>query len=375
MLRGIPTQAGGMNPVDSEIKSSGSVPKRVDQRELLPQRVYRFRMLGMGLAALPLGIVMHEHQAPVGSWIWGVFTCALWPQLAYWRAQRSPNRFNAELHNLMFDSAIAGSWAALLHFTVLPAVLLTTVATADKINTGVRGLWRRSLPGMVLAMLVAGSLTGFAFQPETSMPALLACLPIMLIHTLSVSLASSRLVHKVRRQNRQLDELSRQDVLTGLNNRRSWQLQAGSLLERRHATGRAATLIMIDVDRFKDINDRHGHVLGDDVLCNIAVILRRGNGADAHIARFGRDEFAIALPVALAEATVVAERIRRAVEELSLDHAPDLRCSISLGLAEAGDTDVDLRQWMESADRALYRAKQSGRNNTVLADRPVTVSA
>ncbi len=363
-----------MNLINSEIKSANSSPERARQRDLLPQKIYRFRILGMGLAGLPLGVVLYEIQAPLASWIWGVFTCLLWPQLAYWLAQRNQNRFNAELHNLMFDSAIAGSWAALMHFSVLPAVLLITVATADKINTGVRGLWRRSLPGILLAMLVTGSLTGFAFQPETSMLALLACLPIMLIHTLGVSLASSRLVHRVQQQNRQLDELSRVDMLTGLNNRRSWQDLASTLLEHHHTKRQPATLMMIDVDRFKEINDRYGHILGDDVLCNIAAILRRDSTSDAHIGRFGGDEFAIALPLTLAEARVIAEHMRRAVEELNLTQAPALRCSISIGLSEADDICTNLRQWLESADQALYQAKQSGRNSTAHADQSIMAS-
>lgn len=355
--------------------STSQRPVRSNQRDLLPQRVYRFRILGMGLAGLPLGLVMHEHHAPIGSWLWGIFTCLLWPHLAYWRARRSKHPFDTELHNLMFDSAIAGSWLPLMHFTVLPSVLVVTVATADKINTGVRNLWRRSLPGMLLAILAAGLLTGFAFQPETSMPVLLACLPVMLIHTMSVSMASYRLVRRVQQQNQRLDELSRVDVLTGLDNRGSWQNHAETLLQQRHADGRAATLMMVDVDCFKDINDRHGHVLGDDVLCGIAHVLRQGNGADAHIGRFGGDEFAIALPGTLAEAKVVAERIRRTVEGLELPQAPGLRCSISLGLAEAGDADTSLREWIESADRALYRAKQAGRNRTVSDGREQLTSA
>lgn len=338
---------------------------RVDQRDLLPQRVYRFRMLGMGLAGLPLGLVLHELEAPIGSWLWAVFTCVLWPQLAYWRARRSRTPFNTELRNLMFDSAIAGSWVPLLHFNVLPSVLLLTVATADKINSGVRDLWRRSLPGMLLAILATGLLTGFAFRPETSMPVLLACVPIMLIHTMGVSLASYRLVRRVQRQNQRLDELSRIDALTGLDNRGSWQDHAEALLAQRHVDGRAATLMMVDVDAFKEINDQHGHILGDDVLRSIAAILRQGTGEDAHIGRFGGDEFAIALPATLAEASVVAERIRRMVEKLDLPQAPALRCSISLGLAEADGIDTGLRQWMESADRALYQAKQTGRNRIV----------
>ncbi len=359
-----------MNLPGADIGASGGRPARPSQRDLLPQRVYRFRMLGMGLSALPLGLVLHEHQAPIGSWIWAVLTCLLWPQVAYWRARRSRTPFDTELRNLMLDSAIAGSWVVLMHFTVLPSVLVVIVATADKINTGVRDLWRRSLPGMLLAVLLGGLLTGFAFQPETSMPVLLACLPIMLIHTMGVSLASYRLVRRVQRQNRQLDELSRIDVLTGLDNRGSWQDHASALLEQSHAVGHAATLMMVDVDCFKDINDRHGHTLGDDVLCHIAAILRDGHGADAHIGRFGGDEFAMALPATLAEATVVAERIRHAVEKLDLPQVPGLRCSISIGLAEVGDASGSLREWIESADRALYRAKQAGRNRTA-SDSPV----
>ncbi|MEO9080237.1 MAG: diguanylate cyclase [Rhodanobacter sp.] len=340
-------------------------PARSNQRDLLPHRVYRFRMLGMGLAGLPLCLVLQEHHAPIGSWLWSIFTCLLWPQLAYWRARRSRTPFNTELHNLMFDSAIAGSWVVLMHFNVLPSVLMITVATADKINTGVRNLWRRSLPGMLLAILAGGLLTGFAFQPETSMPVLLACLPIMLIHTMGVSLASYRLVRRVQQQNQRLDELSRMDVLTGLDNRGCWQACADTLLQQSREQAQPATLIMVDVDSFKEINDRHGHVLGDDVLCEVAAILRHGNDEDACIGRFGGDEFAIALPIPLAQAIVVAERIRHTVERLNLPQAPDLRCSISLGLAEATVTDTTLREWIESADRALYCAKQAGRNRTV----------
>lgn len=339
-------------------------PGRLNQRDLLPKRVYRFRILGMGLAALPLALVMHEQQAPLGSWLWGIFTCLLWPHLAYWRARHSKTPFETELRNLMFDSAIAGSWLPLMHFDVLPSVLLITVATADKINSGVRNLWRRSLPGMVLAVLAVGLLTGFAFEPETSMPVLLACLPIMLLHTMGVSLASYRLVRRVQQQNERLDVLSRIDVLTGLDNRGSWQARAEALLQRRHAHEHPATLIMLDVDSFKGINDRHGHIVGDDVLFHIAAILRHGQDEHACIGRFGGDEFAIALPVSLAEAVVVAERIRRTVEQLELPQAPGVRCSISLGLAEATDADTTLRQWTEAADRALYRAKQAGRNRS-----------
>jgi diguanylate cyclase len=347
---------------------------RLSNRELLPRRVYRFRMLGMGLAGLPLLFVLNEHNAPPAAYAWAIFTCVLWPQLARWLAGRGPHAYKRELRNLMLDSIIAGSWIPLLHFSVLPSALLATVATADKINTGVRNLWWRSLPGMALAILFCGWITDFAFEPETSMAVIFACLPIMVLHTLGVSLASYRLIRKVQHQNYQLDALSRIDALTGLDNRHHWQEWARTLLQQHHAEGRPATMLMVDVDSFKHINDQHGHILGDDVLCAIAAILRKGCGPNAHIGRFGGDEFAVALAGTRADAAPVAEYIRHAAEKLVLPGAPGLRCSVSIGVAEAGDSDDTLREWMESADRAMYGAKHGGRNCTVNA-RDVRVGA
>lgn len=351
--------------------SSAQMPRppatQLSNRELLPQRVYRFRMLGMGLAGLPLLFVLNEHGAPAPVYAWVIFTSLFWPQLARWMAGRGPHAYKRELRNLMLDSIIAGSWIPLLHFTVLPSALLITVATADKINSGVRGLWWRSLPGMALAILLGGWITGFAFEPATSTAVVLACLPIMVLHTLGVSLASYRLVRKVQHQNKQLDALSRIDALTGLDNRHHWQEWAHALLQQHHADGRPAAMLMVDIDSFKHINDQHGHILGDDVLCAIATILRESCGPDAHIGRFGGDEFAVVLSGTRADAAPIAESIRHAAEKLRLAAAPQLRCSVSIGVAEAGDGGDTLREWMEAADRALYGAKGRGRNCTVNA--------
>jgi len=97
----------------------------------------------------------------------------------------------------MFDSMIAGSWAPLMHFNVLPSVLLVTMATADKVNSGVAASGC-ALCGMAIAVLLGGLLTGFAFAPQTSMVVLLACLPTFAIHTLAVSASSYRLVRKCK---------------------------------------------------------------------------------------------------------------------------------------------------------------------------------
>ena len=343
---------------------------RPDNLQTLPRRTYRFRVLGMGLAALPLLMALREIGALWPAWAWTVFSCLLWPHLAFQLARRSRDPFRAELRNFVIDSMIAGSWAPMIHFNALPTAVLLTVVTADKVNAGVRGLWLRSLPGLSIALVATGALTSFAFQPHTSMPVLLACLPILVIHTLAVSLSSYRLVRKVQRQNLQLEALSRRDALTGLANRRHWQEQADVLLQRHQGGGRIATLMLLDVDRFKEINDRYGHAVGDDVLRGIALLIRSGMHAASHAGRLGGDEFVVAAPTSMAEAIASAERIRHAVETLHFPSFPGLHCSISIGLADPPAAGLGLREWIEAADRALYRAKHAGRNRS--AGRQVT---
>lgn len=330
--------------------------------QALPNRVYRFRTLGMGLGFLPISAVLVELSASWPAWAWAVFCCLLWPHLAYRLASRNANPFHAELRNLTIDSALAGTLVPLMQFNLLPSVVLLTVTSADKINTGVRGLLLRSLPGMLLGLLVVGILGGFSSQPATSMPVMLACLPILIIHTLAVSLSSYRLIRKVQSQNVRLDELSRVDNLTGLESRGYWHEQVSQLLAS-HAAGEAqASMLLVDVDLFKEINDRHGHVMGDDVLRAIAIAIEASLPPGSHAGRIGGDEFAVAVPVDEESARQIAGNILARVEALQFARIPPLRCSVSIGIAEPIGDDPGLRAWLEAADHALYRAKATGRN-------------
>ncbi|GAB3504813.1 diguanylate cyclase [Pseudoxanthomonas daejeonensis] len=346
----------------------------------MPRQVYPLRVLGMGLGGIALAAVLYENNAGIGSWAWLGFTALLWPQLALWTALRSRHPHRAEVRNLLFDSALAGIWVPLMHFNLLPSVLLLTLATVDKISTGVPRLWLQSLPVMLAGMVLGSVVAGLAFQPATSMLVILACLPMLLIHTIAVSLAANRLIARIREQNRALDQLQRIDALTGLAGRRHWQQQAEAALRRLRDDGTVATLLMVDIDRFKDINDQYGHASGDDVLRLVAGLLRRRLGDADNAGRFGGDEFAVVLAgIGRDEAFAIAEGMRRDVEaaETSARHAGGLRCSVSIGVAEADPADPGLRQWLEAADRALYAAKHAGRNQvaaTPVRDRSDRIS-
>ena len=332
----------------------------------LPRLTYRFRVLGMGLASLPVMVVLHDLQAGWPAWAWTAFACFLWPHLAYWTAIRSADGYGAETRNFMVDSALAGSLVPMMHFNLLPSAVLLTVVSADKVNSGIPGLWRRALPGMLLALLASGFLHGWALALPSSTLVIAACLPLMAIHTLAVSANIYRLMRRVNLQNRQLEELTRRDELTGLDSRGHWRAQAAERIERLRHHPDAATLLLLDIDHFKSINDRYGHAAGDDVLRALAGLLRDCLPPSQVSGRLGGDEFAVLLPMNARDAGRAAERLRQAARALELPGHPGLRFSLSIGLA-APAPGTDLRAWLEAADQALYRAKDAGRDRTATA--------
>lgn len=364
------TRAGGNRSHDD-----GGAPRSISRpHRPLYRTVYPFRILGMALSSLPVGVVLAQQQAGAAWWAYLLFAGLLWPHLALWRSRRSRNPERTERTNLLLDSAIAALWVPMMHFNLLPSALILTLSTVDKINTGIRGLWQRSLPGMVGAIVLGGLLTGFAFSPVTSMPVIIACMPILVIHTVAVSLNGYRLVRRVHYQNRRLDELSRTDPLTGLDNRRQWEEHAQHVLERQRTGQGPATLVMVDLDSFKAVNDVRGHAAGDDVLRSVAAVLRECIGDRGRAVRYGGDEFAAALEVDEPQALEIAESIRRRVGELSFVAAPGLRCTVSLGVASASP-EMSLRRWMAAADSALYNAKDRGRDCVATPDRNPHITA
>jgi diguanylate cyclase (GGDEF)-like protein len=166
------------------------------------------------------------------------------------------------------------------------------------------------------------------------------------------------------------------DGLTGLFNRTYFD--ARLIAELAHSTRTAAPLscIMLDVDRFKQINDSYGHPFGDEILRGIAQTLNENCRTEDTICRYGGEEFVILCPNTAASATAsLAERIRRAVESARfMRNGIDVHVTCSFGIADLQTPPPP--GVVELADQALYRAKQEGRNRVVVADpRPNTAAA
>ena len=155
------------------------------------------------------------------------------------------------------------------------------------------------------------------------------------------------------------------DALTGLGNRHWMQdMFERELIRVRTDRGRLC-LMMADVDRFKEINDKLGHIIGDRILAAIADAFREFLRPSDLIARFGGDEFAILLPgLSLAEATATAERLRESLVSYSDPSLPS-GVTISIGLTEAAESD-DLDCLLQRADAAMYDAKDQGRNRVAV---------
>jgi diguanylate cyclase (GGDEF)-like protein len=172
-----------------------------------------------------------------------------------------------------------------------------------------------------------------------------------------------------------LNEISIHDQLTGLFNRREMDRLLEQELERVHRYGHPFSLIMIDIDHFKSVNDQYGHPIGDQVLRWLADIMKARVRKTDRCIRFGGEEFAIILPETKKEnALIVAEWLRKKIAESPFwVKYPDgtqveISITISLGIADAPGYAKDKDRLIQAADQALYQAKKNGRNQVVITE-------
>ena len=161
-----------------------------------------------------------------------------------------------------------------------------------------------------------------------------------------------------------LQQLVTVDPLTGLENRRSLMDFAEVQLKLAQRYKSFFSIILIDLDYFKKINDTYGHLVGDEILQNIAKILKDVLRNVDHIGRFGGEEFIVILPnTNLKNAVLVAEKVREAIANFKHNIEEQIiQATVSIGIASYNPLDDDVNQILERADQALYTAKSSGRN-------------
>ncbi len=176
-------------------------------------------------------------------------------------------------------------------------------------------------------------------------------------------------LNEMAEKNRQLKSMAERDILTGLYNRNKLEQRLPNILSVAERLKTPISFIIMDIDHFKDVNDRYGHAVGDRILIHLANLLRRNVRESDMVFRWGGEEFLIlAVGAPMKGAFILAEHLRNLIEEEHFDSVGHI--TASFGIAETsylGPKD----NWFERVDAALYKAKESGRNRVICWDETV----
>jgi diguanylate cyclase len=358
------------------------------QSMTLPRRFYLPRCVGlsMGFLAVYASLPARAHGWPVLALLIGY--CFLWPHLAYQCARRSDRPLDTERHSMLADAFSSGFFAGAMGFNPIPSVAILSMVS---MNNMAMGGPRFMLSGALASLLGAG-MACFALQVPFSdglgHAQIAACLPLMVLYPLSLGYVSYRTAIKLGHHKNQLSQMSRTDHLTGLANRAALNDILDDWMRAPGTDKDSSALALIDVDGFKDINDRFGHIAGDRALQEIAGVMASCVGGQDTVARYGGDEFCVILRNrSRAEAERVFERMRALAQGDGRARGEAPAPTLSIGAAmysreysqDCGrDCNQDCNQddkhdagtgalWIHSADAAMYAAKKGGRNRVCFA--------
>jgi diguanylate cyclase len=371
-----------MNPTEIPDGSKKSVHWTVKSN-------YRLRIGSFAIMFASVAFHGYENGLHPVLWVLAVLQLLVYPHVVYWLARRSANSQQAEVNNLTVDCLLFGILMAALEF---PLWITFTVYLASTLNITIsRGVWGllRSQLAFFGGALCAVVVLGWHVSPATGGPATALCIFGNLVYMVAIGITAYSRNQQLRETREalrlgeqalklrlgeieslqaQLQEQATRDPLTGLFNRRFLDTIVGRELARCEREALHMTVMMIDVDHFKKVNDTYGHPGGDEVLKRLAALLLGKVRVIDVACRYGGEEFLLLLPSMPSEIAMVrAEQWREAFakEVVSLG-ALRMQATISIGVAtypEHGDT---LSALTRSADLALYRAKKEGRNRVVL---------
>nr|WP_320050914.1 GGDEF domain-containing protein [uncultured Desulfuromonas sp.] len=230
-------------------------------------------------------------------------------------------------------------------------------------------------PAVFIATTISPQIIFYLLQPSRSSHVVAVMLLIILVFMSIISLEQHKnwiktlaLSFELDAAKREAERIARIDLLTGLYNRRAFYEIAPKFIENARRYSRSVSLVMLDIDYFKNINDTFGHSVGDRVLVKVAELLSsQVRGADS-VGRLGGEEFVILLPETDEEgAYALVEKIRNQVRCIHCDEVDGvLEVTASFGVVTCRNNDESLDSLLKKADEALYLAKDQGRNKTVI---------
>lgn len=343
------------------------------------------------LIFLSVGAHLIDVQRGAIAWALLFLQCLVYPQCVYWRARRAADQRAAEMQNLVLDAVLLGIWAAILGFPVwITFIFLVSVSINLTVFSGRRGFVEACawLAGGAAIGVIAG---GFHFQPQTGWTATLLCIASIGAYVFVVAESAytrALKLHEAREELRaskeelvsqlaeitklqeQLRDQANHDSLTGLHNRRYLDSSLERELIRCGRAHQPLSLVLIDIDHFKQINDKHGHLAGDQVLKRLADLLGSEVRGSDIACRYGGEEFLLMLPGLSQD--VAQERVEDWRKAFAASPARwegiAVPATLSAGIATFPHNGTTAGALFKAADRALYQAKSDGRNKVRLAE-------
>lgn len=339
---------------------------------IYPHRLYLLHVIASALALAAMVPAMWTLQVSSGHWISTLLIGLGWPHLARWRYRRSRHPNRAEMQNVLVDGVLAGMALPLIAFNLpISAALLAVTCFAAMFGGGPR-LLAGNLLAFALGVLAGIPIYGLHWSPGLDGLSFLASLPLALLAPLALLHVGYDVTRGLHHRRNELELRGWHDGLSGLFNRSHWEDTVRAEFARSRRTGQPATLVLADLDHFKQINDLYGHAEGDSVIRRFADLLRT-NLRDIDVpGRYGGEEFGILLPLTpLPEAMEVVRRLHRRLHEAPLSRHRTI--TASFGVAELS-ADIDSPEtWIRQADLTLYRAKYDGRDR--IAERSAAPAA
>jgi len=356
---------------------------------------YRIRIAAFALVGVPIGLHIYPRGYGAGIWALFVLQFLVYPHLLHWLARKAGHRRWPELNNMMVDAVVCGAWAAGLGFPLWISVVLFL---ANLLNHTIT----RGMPGVLLCPVTFGSgalasTAVIAFHVSTDTGGLVTLASIIglavylaligieffsyveQLHKVQDTLDNQKQtlenanamlhaqIEKINDLQEKMHDQANRDSLTGLFNRRYLDGTLERELARCRREGAPLTMLLIDIDHFKSVNDTHGHQAGDEVLRVFSQLLREHARTEDIVCRYGGEEFLLVLPkMPLDIALERAEQLLKIFQGTIVSYK-DLRIGItaSIGIATTPGHSNSVDGLIRCADQALYQAKQRGRNLVV----------
>lgn len=356
------------------------------------KRLYLPRIIGLGLGFFCVASVFFQQETHALVWLGLAANGFLWPHIAYFVAKNSRNPYKAEIRNLLIDSFLGGLWVPLMSFNILPSVIVIVMMSMDNISAGGIRLFIKGFFAQLLGGFLAILLVGLNIRPESTMLNVLACMPMLAVFPLSIGIITYRLAIKLSQQKMEMKkididlkdantnltaayeglresekryrELSIVDDLTQLYNCRHFFDQLRMEIDRADRYEQPLTMLLLDLDNFKEFNDTYGHVEGNQVLLRLGQAVKRCLRQTDSAYRYGGEEFTILLPMTTsADSAVSAERIRSEFKEEIFYPTPDkeVHMTMSIGIAQHKPQE-SMETFIHRVDQIMYQAKKHGKD-------------